>query len=209
MKHFNLEVKNRNKLTKENYIENIVFEDKQELKEILQVYDEKIEKLLNLSKLEFENQINLFIKKFKGFKEVYDLNDCNFIGFYLMILDDYKQVYLGVSNNIKKRIVQHWNRKVKKEYLSSKVNGYGIGIDSFKPYDTTRIFVKKYSTDGIKVVNDILQQMGKEKLKEKDFYAFMEEEESKMIKFFNSEFVCNRYIRVNTFKIKKSSIKKD
>lgn len=207
MKHFNLEVEDKKILTKENYIENIVFEDKQELKEILQVYDENIEKLLNLSKIEFENQVNLFLKKFKGFKEIYDLNDCNFTGFYLMVLDDYKQVYVGVANNIKKRIVQHWSRKVKKEYLSSKTNGYSIGIDSFRPYDTTRIFVKKYSTNEIKIVNDLLQQMGKgTKIKEKDFYTFMEKEESKMIKFFNSEFVCNRYIRANTFKIKKSSI---
>ena len=48
MKHFNLEVEDKKNLTKENYIENIVFEDKQELKEILQVYDENIEKLLEI-----------------------------------------------------------------------------------------------------------------------------------------------------------------
>lgn len=35
----------------------------------------------------------------------------------MMVLDYYKQVYIGISNNIKKRIMSHWNGKKSLERL--------------------------------------------------------------------------------------------
>ena len=52
-----------------------------------------------------------------------------------MVLDDYKQVYIGIANNIKKRVMNH--RSAKKEFgkliFGSKDNS-GLSIDSFKSF---------------------------------------------------------------------------
>ena len=52
-------------------------------------------------------------------------------GLYFLILDKYNRCYVGQSNDIKRRIQTHW----------SKVNYATTGIDMFKAYDTTRIYV--------------------------------------------------------------------
>ncbi len=77
-------------------------------------------------------------------EQVVDLNDAAVRGIYLLVLDEYKQVYIGISDNIRKRIIGHWNRR--KEFgrliLGSKENSV-LSIDSFGPLDTTRIYIKR------------------------------------------------------------------
>ena len=94
----------------------------------------------------FNKCLDKFIDKYK-FIEIDDLekvNGCN--GVYILVLDKYKQVYIGVSyssKGIKNRILQHWSKK--KEFgrlLNGDVETSILSIDSFGALDTTRIFYK-------------------------------------------------------------------
>ena len=65
-------------------------------------------------------------------------------GIYVLVLDKYKQVYVGQSMvDIFKRIKRHWQRKIEFEnLLIGKVNKTKFSIDSFGILDTTRIYVE-------------------------------------------------------------------
>lgn len=79
-------------------------------------------------------------------KECVDLNELDGVsGVYIMVLDEYKQVYIGQSNNIKKRIVkEHWARtKSLERLIFGDVCTSIISIDSFGALDTTRVFYRK------------------------------------------------------------------
>ena len=114
-----------------------------------------------------------------------------------MILDKYKQIYVGVTSNIKKRIKQHWNKIVKKDYLYNEFHNMPMGIDSFKALDTTRIFVQNYEKE-IKSTNNMLSQLilNYNDRKRCDYWQ-LEEQEAKMIKFIDNKFLCNKYVRTH------------
>jgi len=60
---------------------------------------------------EFNSYIMQKCKKHK-FVECFNLNELdNKTGVYMLILDDFKQVYIGQSDNIKRRIISHWNKR--------------------------------------------------------------------------------------------------
>ena len=122
----------------------------------------------SLSTEEFEKELNTFIKKAKKLKQIFDLNDCDYMeGIYVMVLDKYKQVYIGQSTNIKKRIMTHWSKtKQFDRLLFGSVEKSVLSIDSFGALDTTRIFV--YPTY--------------------DIYK----EEEKLVKAMNSKYMLNR-----------------
>ncbi len=89
----------------------------------------------------------MFVKKHK-FIEIIDLSEVsNKKGAYILVLDKYKQVYIGVStseNGIKGRILQHWSKM--KEFdrlIFGSVETSILSIDSFGALDTTRIFYKE------------------------------------------------------------------
>jgi len=89
----------------------------------------------------FEKYITQQCKKFK-FKECLNLKDLeNVSGVYMMVLDNYKQVYIGVALDIKKRIMGHWhNKKSLERLIFGDVVSSVLSIDSFGALDTTRIF---------------------------------------------------------------------
>lgn len=122
----------------------------------------------NLDEQKFNKKINAFLRRNTGFKPVIDLNDyAGEQGYYLMVLDEYKQIYIGTSSNIKKRIQSHWTiRKAFDRLLFGSVEESRISIDSFRALDTTRIYAYKTW----KTYDD----------------------EDKYIRFFPDEFVCNR-----------------
>ena len=95
---------------------------------------------------EFDKYLKSFVAKNK-FKEIFDLNEVNNVeGIYILVLDEYKQVYIGISNNIKKRILQHWSDKKDFDRLLFGDKEKSIlSIDSFGALDTTRIFYKEFS----------------------------------------------------------------
>lgn len=98
---------------------------------------------------EFEEEIQRFLKKNKKFIEVHDLKQYSGVGgYYLMILDQYCQVYVGTTDNIKRRIQQHWTKIKSFDRLlfpMYAVNKSILSIDSFRALDTTRIFAYKTS----------------------------------------------------------------
>lgn len=98
----------------------------------------------SLDDKDFNKAVNNLIKHSKRIKEVYDLNNCkDTVGVYILVLDKYKQIYIGQStSSIKKRIMSHWSKK--KEFdrlIFGKVDNSILSIDSFRALDTTRIYV--------------------------------------------------------------------
>ena len=151
IKHFNLDIfeKDTNKITQQNYL-NLKFKNKddefieEQTKRIKYNYELNIKYFNSLDKDEFDRYINEFMKRNK-FIEVKDLKKyIGVSGIYAMVLANYKQIYIGITDNgIKERIKQHWNAKKEPERLifGQAFNSI-LSIDSFGALDTTRIFVK-------------------------------------------------------------------
>lgn len=100
-------------------------------------YIHKIKRLENNTAEKMEEQINKLKKRYRKLVEVKDLSQYREKeGIYILVLDEYHVCYVGQSYDIKKRIMRHWSRQ---DYFS------GTGIDMFKAYDTTRIFVLECS----------------------------------------------------------------
>ncbi len=111
-------------------------------------YDLNMEYFKSLDFDDFNKYISKQCKKHK-FVECFDLNMLKDIsGVYMMVLDEYKQVYIGISNNIKQRIKGHWNNQKSLERLIfGDICSSILSIDSFGALDTTRIFyIKTFST---------------------------------------------------------------
>jgi len=109
------------------------------------------------------------IEHFDKMEEIYDLNECkDVVGVYVLVLDNYKQIYIGQSHSsIKTRIMRHWSTK--KEFdklIFGKVDNSILSIDSFGALDTTRIFI--YPTE------------------------LCYEVEEKMVDFFEKKYLLNR-----------------
>ncbi|SMG52218.1 GIY-YIG nuclease family protein [Paenibacillus aquistagni] len=79
-----------------------------------------------------------------NFDEITDLNlVCGVKGFYIMVLDDYCQIYIGIAKNIRRRIREHWSTQIPLNKLVVKhLQDNRLSIDSFRELDTTRIFVR-------------------------------------------------------------------
>ena len=131
----------------------------------LKNYDLNMKYFSILDKSEFNKALSTFLSKYNHFIEVSCLNDFSGVeGFYIMVLDEYKQVYIGKTTDIKKRIMQHWvktkpfDRTLFPMYAWNKSV---FSIDFFRALDTTRIFAwKKIISDGIeaKLVSDFPSQ---------------------------------------------------
>lgn len=120
----------------------------------LKNYDLNMEYFSKLDKIEFEHALTNFLLEYKNFTEVSDLNTLSGVeGFYIMALDEYKQVYIGKTGDIKKRILRHWS--ITKSFDRTLCPMYAwnkscFSIDFFRALDTTRIFVwKRKISDGI------------------------------------------------------------
>lgn len=93
---------------------------------------------------DFNEVLNEYLKAHRQFKTVTNLADyADVEGYYIMVLDQYKQVYIGKSNDIKRRIQQHWSKT--KPFDRTLCPMYAVqtsvfSIDFFRAMDTTRIF---------------------------------------------------------------------
>lgn len=117
------------------------FEDKKQ--EMIYNFQLNMNHFRSLSSDEFNICLNKFIRYHHNFQQVKNLNKIlHKPGYYLLVLDEYKQVYIGVSYNVGDRILEHWkrikqyDRRIFGTYKTSK-----LSIDSFGPLDTTRIYV--------------------------------------------------------------------
>lgn len=98
-----------------------------------QWYSRLIQNLKKNNAEQLEEQINKIKEYYPKLHEIKDLNEYHKqSGIYILILDDYHVCYVGQAQNIRQRVMQHWSRS---NYFT------GTGIDLFKPYDTTRIFI--------------------------------------------------------------------
>lgn len=97
----------------------------------------------HLSHEDFESKLEIFLSNHKGFYEINDLKAVSKVsGYYLMVLDEYCQAYIGTSSDIKSRIMRHWAKT--KEFdrlIFGNVENSILSVDSFRALDTTRIFV--------------------------------------------------------------------
>lgn len=158
IKHFGVNVLEKSsglKITRENYIEKVVFKNPylkkyytdSVIKDCTEVYlynyDKNMEYFSTLSKEEFNKVLKDFVSKNVDFQEITDLT---FVkgqsGYYIMVLDEYAQAYIGTSRDIKKRIQQHWSMQMYFDRLifDGKEDSI-LSINSFRALDTTKIFV--------------------------------------------------------------------
>ena len=160
--HFGCEVRTEEvRLTKENYInksdefERFYYGLKSDLfanmdervefrkKQALINYDLNMAYYRSLDSKEFIKFVEDKIVNNPAFNEVKNLNDYKCPGVYVMVLDEYKQVYVGISDNVKRRIQTHWS--IKKDLFRliffGGMTGSKMSIDAFRALDTTRIFV--------------------------------------------------------------------
>lgn len=183
VKYFGVNVRGKSdglKLTRDNYIivsnkssfrKGKVYSDSdldKHIENCLYNYDLNIEYFRSLLKQEFNKELMEFVSKTKFFKEITDLVPLSGVsGYYIMVLDEYAQAYIGKSNDIKIRIQKHWSKQKEFDRLifGGKENSI-LSIDSFRAYDTTRIFV--YPTNEL------------------------EEQEDNFINLFNKKYLLNR-----------------
>ncbi|MBQ8296893.1 MAG: GIY-YIG nuclease family protein [Ruminococcus sp.] len=113
-----------------------------------------------LDESEFNNEITAFLKRNKRFKAVSDLNKYDVSGIYIMVLDEYKQLYVGASDNIKRRIRQHWTKNKAFDRLLFPIGAVETSvmhIDSFRAFDTTRLYAYKCKTS-FEIEQSIIEQ---------------------------------------------------
>lgn len=156
------------KLTRENYVK---VNNKSSLRRGYIYTDLEIEKQTEDSLYNFDININYFQTLSKEtfnktlqnvlltteFFEIDNLTKVNEVpGYYIMILDEYKQAYVGTSDNIKKRIQTHWSSQKQFDRLIFGTKEKSIlSIDSFRALDTTRIFVyPNYKRDTLNAEED-------------------------------------------------------
>lgn len=125
-----------------------------------------------LDQVKFDLEVNNFLNEHVDFEEISDLTKYkDKIGVYVMVLGQYRQLYVGATKSLKRRIHQHWlaNKTLDKLIFGS-VSSSKLSIDAFKALDTTRIFVKVYEN-------------------EEDLNT----DEAKLVeKAFSNDFLCNR-----------------
>lgn len=142
-------------------------------KECMENFDLNLAFFSKLSYGDFDKYLLRFVKKNK-FVETDNLNVLDGKrGIYILVLDEYKQVYIGKSESsggMKQRILSHWSKR--KEFgrlLNGRVETSILSIDSFGALDTTRIFYK-----------------------ELNWYQDIDECEGKMVEEFKSDYRLNR-----------------
>lgn len=175
IKHFGLNIVEKPsglKLTRENYIEKIIFKDsslkkfftdpiiEKHTKDCLYNYDQNMQYFRSLSHEDFNEALKNVVSKIGSFEEITDINSVNGkSGYYMMVLDEYAQVYIGTSHDIKKRIQQHWRMQMyfDRMLFGTKENSI-LSINSFRALDTTRIFVF-LTPNTFTLENKIMKQM--------------------------------------------------
>lgn len=111
-------------------------------------YDLNMAHFASLDPVEFEDALQRAVKGRKGMVELTDLTKWdNVPGLYVMVLDEYRQVYIGATDasvGVLKRIKQHWTgtKQFDRLILTDPETSI-ISIDSFRALDTTRTFAVK------------------------------------------------------------------
>jgi hypothetical protein len=95
-----------------------------------------------LSRDEFNVELQRLVDSY-SFDKITDLNSVNGVkGFYIMVLDDFCQAYIGIANDIKRRVKEHWGKQIPLDRLAEGIGVHALAIDCFRALDTTRIYVR-------------------------------------------------------------------
>lgn len=113
----------------------------------LKNYDLNMAFFQSIRQEDFDKALLKLINSTPKIREVFDLNEYkDKSGIYIMVLGKFKQVYIGQSTNIKKRIMQHWSKKKQFDRLIfGRIENSVLSIDSFGALDTTQIFALEAS----------------------------------------------------------------
>jgi hypothetical protein len=98
-----------------------------------------------LSGKDFMDALTGMLETHKNLKPVTELSACDGVeGVYVMVLDLYKQAYIGQAYDIRARIKRHWSGIHKFDHLIFGTKETSVlSIKSFRALDTTRIFAAK------------------------------------------------------------------
>ena len=168
----------------------------------LRNFDANIRYFNSLDGNKFNNEIDLFLKNHPTFEIVNDLrNYKSTAGVYILILDEYKQIYIGITRNkngVKGRIQAHWSNTLPLDRLIWGGEKYSpLSIDSFKALDTTRILFEPHPEfSEIATDEKGKPQKGVFMGKECNIWntgKYLESKEYELINnAFSQEFLCNR-----------------
>lgn len=94
---------------------------------------------------DFEAALQEMLARAKRLRPVEDLKKLDDVeGLYVMVLDEYRQAYIGTSDNIRRRILKHWNgTKQFDRLIWGDKHESVLSIDAFRPLDTTRIYAMR------------------------------------------------------------------
>lgn len=120
----------------------VVLSEEEQIGFIQGHFDANMRYYNNLDADDFASFVSTYTEE-TGFTQVKDLNSLlNNCGYYLLVLDNYKQLYVGASGDIKKRITQHWSRVIPSaQMISHALSIHYLPVDSFRALDTTRVYV--------------------------------------------------------------------
>lgn len=129
----------------------------------LENFDLNMAYFASLDHDEFDAALAAAVGLRKGMVEVTDLNEWKGkSGLYVMVLDDFCQVYVGVTESeggVAGRIRQHWTlSKAFDRLLFGNVTDSILSIDSFRALDTTRIFAAR-SRNPFNLEDKIIQSL--------------------------------------------------
>lgn len=101
----------------------------------------------------FADALDDVLRSFPCLEEVRDLNEWRGVrGAYLLVLDEYKQFYVGQATSaggIRQRIMVHWQKKPAFDrMLSGPAERSIMSIDCFRAFDTTHIFAASSDDPG-------------------------------------------------------------
>ncbi|MHA7289550.1 GIY-YIG nuclease family protein [Arthrobacter sp. MDT3-24] len=93
----------------------------------------------------FNTALNEVLEKNKSMRPVLDLTTLDGKeGVYVMVLDGYRQAYVGQTSDIRARIKSHWSgTKQFDRLLWGHKHESVLSIDAFRALDTTRIFAAR------------------------------------------------------------------
>lgn len=113
----------------------------------LENYDLNMAFFAQIPRQDFDAALDDVLRKHRQLKPVTDLKKLDGVaGVYVLVLDEYRQAYVGQSGDMRKRIKQHWaGTKPFDRLLWGGVAESVMPIDAFRPLDTTRIFAARTS----------------------------------------------------------------
>lgn len=108
-------------------------------------FDLSMQYFASLDRDEFEDALQHVLVKGRTFKPVQSLADWDDVaGAYIMVFDEYKQFYVGQSEDIRKSIRTHWATRKPFDRLIFGDNYESIfPVDEFRAFDNTRVYTAR------------------------------------------------------------------